>query len=86
VIQQIRDVVTQSAGVLRDEAGLHTGLDLLRPHLDIDAGLVGYLVAWSALQRTESRGGHTRIDFPQTATHAHHTLVSEHDLAAVSVR
>ena len=86
VIQHIRDVVTQSAGVLRDEAGLHTGIDLLHPHLDIDAGLVGYLVAWSALQRTESRGAHTRTDFPQTAIRAHHTLVSEHDLAAVSVR
>jgi L-aspartate oxidase len=86
VIQHIRDVVTQSVGVLRDEAGLHEGLDLLRPHLDIDAGLVGYLVAWSALQRTESRGAHTRTDFPQTAPYGRHTLVSEHDLAAVSVR
>jgi L-aspartate oxidase len=86
VIQQIRDVVTQHTGVLRDEAGLHEGLDLLRPHLDLDPGLVGYLVAWSALQRTESRGAHTRTDFPQTSPHAHHTLVSEHDLAAVSVR
>ena len=86
VTQQIRDVVTQSAGVLRDEAGLRAGLDLLRPHHDLDAGLVGFLVAWSALQRTESRGAHTRTDFPQTATHARHTLVSERDLAAVSVR
>jgi L-aspartate oxidase len=86
VIQKIRDVVTQSVGVLRDEADLNIGIDLLRPHLDLDAGLVGFLMAWSALQRTESRGAHTRTDFPQTATHAHHTLVSEHDLAAVSVR
>ena len=86
LIQHIRDVVTQSAGVLRDEASLHTGIDLLRPHLDSDAGLVGYLVAWSALHRTESRGAHTRTDFPQTAAHAQHTLVSEHALAAVSVR
>jgi L-aspartate oxidase len=86
VIQQIREVVTQAAGVLRDEAGLDTGIDLLRPHLDLDAGLVGFLVAWSALQRTESRGAHTRTDFPQTAIQARHTLVSEHDLAAVSIR
>lgn len=86
LIQHIREVVTQSAGVLRDHDGLRTGLDLLRPNLDLDAGLVGYLVAWSALQRTESRGAHTRTDFPETAAHAHHTLVSEHDLAAVSVR
>ncbi len=84
--QQIREVVTQSAGVLRDEPGLRAGLDRLRPHLDLDAGLVGYLVAWSAMRRTESRGGHTRTDFPQTAVQAHHTLVSEHDLVAVSVR
>ena len=86
VTEQIREVVTQSAGVLRDEPGLRAGLDLLRPHLALDAGLVGYLVAWSAMRRTESRGGHTRTDFPQTAAHAQHTLVSEHDLAAVSVR
>jgi L-aspartate oxidase len=86
VVQQIRDVVTQAVGVLRDEAGLDTGIDLLRPHLDLDAGLVGFLVAWSALQRTESRGAHTRTDFPQTAMDARHTLMSEHDLAAVSIR
>jgi L-aspartate oxidase len=86
VIQQIREVVTQAVGVLRDEAGLDTGIDLLRPHLDLDAGLVGFLVAWSALQRTESRGAHTRTDFPQTAMQARHTLMSEHDLAAVGVR
>lgn len=86
MIQKIRDVVTQSVGVLRDEADLNIGIDLLRPHLDLDAGLVGFLMAWSALQRTESRGAHTRTDFPQTATHARHTLVSEHNLAAVSVR
>jgi L-aspartate oxidase len=86
VIQKIRDVVTQSVGVLRDEADLNIGIDLLRPRLDLDAGLVGFLMAWSALQRTESRGAHTRTDFPQTATHARHTLVSEHNLAAVSVR
>lgn len=85
VVQQIREVVTRAAGVLRDEAGLHTGIDLLRPYRDLDAGLVGFLVAWSALQRTESRGGHTRTDFPQTAMLARHTLVSEHDLAAVAV-
>ncbi len=85
VVEQIRDAVTQAAGVLRDEAGLHAGLDLLRPHLDLAAGLVGFLVVRSALQRTESRGGHTRTDFPQTAMHARHTLVSEHDLAAVAV-
>ena len=85
-LSQIREVVTRAAGVLRDGAGLGNALDLLRPHLDLDAGLVGYLVVWSALQRRESRGGHTRTDFPQTETEARHTMVSEHDLAAVAVR
>ena len=83
---EIREVLTRAAGVLRDEAGLEAGLERLRPHCDLDAGLVGYLVVRSALQREESRGGHTRTDCPLTAAVAQHTLVSELDLAAVGVR
>lgn len=74
-------MVTRAAGVLRDGTGLSAALESLRPHLDNDAGLVGYLVVWSALRREESRGGHTRTDFPTTAEHGEHTQV---DLAAVT--
>ena len=79
-VQRIREVVTQGAGVLRDQAGLTAALDELRDHLDDDTGLVGYLVAWSALRRQESRGGHFRTDFPGTATVGEHVLVSLADL------
>jgi L-aspartate oxidase len=72
-------VVTTGAGVLRDAGALRHTMDELRPHLDDDAGLVGYLVARSALSRTESRGAHTRTDHPATGT-PRHTLVSPADV------
>ncbi|MFZ1410130.1 MAG: FAD-binding protein, partial [Micropruina sp.] len=84
VIARIRGIVSQGAGVLRDAEGLTEALEGLRPYLDDDTGLVGYLVAWSALQRLESRGGHTRTDHPLTAAEPAHTLVSFADLEARS--
>ncbi|HMQ38991.1 MAG TPA: L-aspartate oxidase [Micropruina sp.] len=79
LIDHIRAVVTAGAGVLRDADGLRRALDALRPHLDDDTGLVGYLLAHSALHRTESRGGHTRTDFP-AMNEPGHTLISLADL------
>ena len=79
VIDQIRAIVSAGAGVLRDADGLRLALDGLRPHLANDTGLVGYLLAHSALSREESRGGHTRTDFPALAE-PRHTLVSLADL------
>ena len=79
VIDQIRAIVSAGAGVLRDADGLRLALDGLRPHLANDTGLVGYLLAHSALSREESRGGHTRTDFPGLAE-PRHTLVSLADL------
>jgi len=84
VIDRIRTIVTEGAGVLRDAEGLQQSLDLLRPHLDNDTGLVGYLVAHAALSRTESRGAHTRTDFPAMEA-PRHTLVSLADLPAVEL-
>lgn len=85
-LKQIREALTQGAGVLRDAASLHRALDLLRPHRDTDAGLVAYLLAWSALQREESRGAHTRLDAPATHAVARHTLVAPADLLEGSRR
>ncbi len=82
LVNEIRDVVTQAAGVLRDAPGLTAALEWLRDHTDDDAALVGYLVVESALRREESRGGHTRTDFPHTSAEARHTLVSTADLPA----
>ena len=81
--QRVRRIVTAGAGVLRDETGLRRALRDLQPHLDDDTGLVGYLVAHAALRRTESRGAHTRTDFPQAGA-AGHTLVTLDDVAGVA--
>ncbi|MDF1487184.1 L-aspartate oxidase [Tessaracoccus caeni] len=74
-LDEIRRIVTAGAGVLRNADGLRRALDELTPYLDDDAGLVGYLLAHAALIRAESRGGHTRTDFPET-TAPQHTVVS----------
>jgi L-aspartate oxidase len=75
VVAQVRRVVSAAAGVLRDREGLlaaQAELAGLRHH---NAGLVGYLLVSAALERTESRGGHARTDFPNTGTAAEHLLV-----------
>ena len=60
-----REVLTESAGVLRDHRGLTRAVAELRDGaLDNDMRLVAFVLAWSALHRTESRGGHTRTDHP----------------------
>ena len=60
--------------MLRDAAGLAVALDELKPLREHDAGLVATLLVGAALRREESRGGHTRTDFPQTAETAEHLL------------
>ncbi|MFV0406762.1 MAG: FAD-binding protein, partial [Propioniciclava sp.] len=79
-VEQIREIVTTSAGVLRDAARLRKALGSLRNHLNDDAGLVGYLMVRSALHREESRGGQYRTDFPDLSPEARHQLVSRADL------
>ncbi len=85
-VRRVREILTRAAGVLRDAEGLGTALELLREHVDTDAGLVGYLVVRSALQREESRGGHTRTDFPAASTEVRHTMMTATDLVTVGVR
>jgi len=74
VIAKVRQVVTAGAGVLREAGGLRAALAELEPLRGSDTGLVGYLVVEAALRREESRGGHTRLDFPSTDPEAVHTL------------
>ncbi len=69
--------------MLRDAAGLRRALRELQPHLADDTGLVGYLVAHAALRRAESRGAHTRTDFPQAAE-PRHTVVTIDDVEGVA--
>ncbi|MDX5399068.1 MAG: hypothetical protein LPK92_05010, partial [Actinomycetes bacterium] len=48
------------------------------------ATLAALAIAWSALRREESRGAHTRADFPDPAAPAHQTLTLD-DLLLVDV-
>ncbi len=71
-IRQVRSLVSGAAGVVREQASLTRAIRQLRPLAhDDDAALIALMVCWSALHRTESRGAHTRSDYPgeQPATH-----------------
>ena len=74
VVAEVRRIVSAGAGVLRDADGLRTALAALEPHRSHDTGLVAHLLVEAALRREESRGGHTRLDFPSTAPVARHVL------------
>jgi L-aspartate oxidase len=68
-MQQVRTLMQQNCGVLRDAQGLQSALRVLTPlgeGSDRVASLaeIARLMAEAALDREESRGGHCRIDFP----------------------
>ena len=65
----VRAILSPHLGVLRHEAGLIQAIRTLLPLAEMqgppsDPALAGLMMAVSALQRTESRGGHFRTDFP----------------------
>jgi L-aspartate oxidase len=65
----VRKILSEAAGVLRDRDGLRDGIAALYPLMqanapESDAALVGLMIAVAALKRQESRGAHTRTDFP----------------------
>ncbi len=65
-LPEIRRVMSEGAGVLRDAAGLRKAVAALRPHAEGGSApaLAALMIAVAALRRTESRGGHARTDFP----------------------
>ena len=80
-------------GVVREEAGLRaacTRIEELRPllaHHPVGRNLVtaAHLVAGAALERTESRGSHSRRDHPATSAVADHTVQRPEAEPAISL-
>jgi L-aspartate oxidase len=79
---EIRALMDRRVGVVRDAYELEGAvrrLDALASEGTDDLALVALMIASSALQREESRGGHFRADFSLPAANAEHseTTLSE---------
>ena len=94
-LTQLRALVAQEAGVVRDHAGLTRLLDALAV-LNNDEQLARALpnslmaariIAAAALARTESRGGHFREDFPVALEpQAHRSFFTLSDIEAIDAQ
>ena len=86
-LQGLRLAMSRDAGVVRDKDGLVRLLGAIdgleREHGRALPVIAARLVAESALERRESRGGHYRADFPEPAAPAHRTFTT---LAAMDQR
>jgi len=79
---RIRRLMSESVGVIRDHAGLAAAVSELatlafaapRPSMSSDLALVGFLIASAAHERSESRGGHFRRDYPAPSARQAHSL------------
>lgn len=88
-LQRLRDGMSADCGVVRDADGLKRLLTLIG---DIEAAqkdalalTAGRLIAEAALKRHESRGGHYRSDYPETAKTAVHTRLKRSDPAVAAM-
>ncbi|AWR96600.2 L-aspartate oxidase [Acidianus sulfidivorans JP7] len=69
-IDEIRDINWENVGIIRSKEKLTKTLDIysassfISNNEESNAALVSYLTAYAALTRTESRGNHYRIDYP----------------------
>lgn len=69
--EALRRVMARGAGVVRTHDELHETLWRFASRMEHDdAALVAAMVVFAAQQRRESRGGHFRADFPETAHEA----------------
>ena len=76
-LREIRDICSTHLGISRNAAGLAEAIQKLLPRAATsDAALVALLIAEGAAQRLESRGAHTRTDFPDTAPTATSSLLN----------
>jgi L-aspartate oxidase len=77
----VRAILSQGLGVLRDRHGIERAIRGLYPLATgrvaaADPALVGLMIAVSAWQREESRGGHFRSDFPDALPSAVPSTIS----------
>ena len=64
----VRAILSRHAGVARDADGLRTAIGQLLPLADAsDPAALALMMTTAMLQREESRGGHSRTDFPHAA-------------------
>jgi L-aspartate oxidase len=90
VLSELRQRMARTAGVMRSAEGLTASLawidDAAQTHGPAAALTAARLICAGALARQESRGGHYREDFPETAPDARRAFVSRagdtHDAAA----
>ena len=79
-LQRLRALMSRHAGVVRERAGLSTlmgEIDAMTDRAGAAAPLIAArLIAASALDRHESRGGHYRSDFPLMASPARRTMTT----------
>lgn len=92
----LRSLMSSAAGVVRTGTELTQAVDTLTRRVERygledvdDATLVGLMLCTSALSRTESRGGHLRLDEPAAqAVHAdgaaEHSLITLSDVVSTS--
>jgi L-aspartate oxidase len=77
----VRPILSQGLGVLRDRHGIERAIRGLYPLASghsaaADPALVGLMIAVTAWQREESRGGHFRSDFPEAVASAVPSFIS----------
>lgn len=74
---ELRTGMSADCGVVRDAEGLHRQVVLIdrleSAHGAVPALIAARLIVEAALARQESRGGHYRSDYPDTASVARHT-------------
>ena len=73
-----RQILDRYAGVIRDGEGLQKATRDLASGFMSKHGpsALGFIIALTALDRTESRGAHYRVDFPTALSHAVHSRIT----------
>jgi L-aspartate oxidase len=86
----VRPILSRRAGLLRDREGLQAAARALLPLATghgaaADPARVGLMIVVSALRRQESRGAHSRLDFPDRATNARRSTLRLADAVAAAL-